>query len=220
MTSLLALAGSTLLATVVVFFFGYYVGKGVAEQRLTEEQRVVRLPVTAAGEQPKGEVDVTFYDTLGKSGAEAAPLPEPTGPAEAEEKDDEEVAFVDRPVSRAEPLAEPTAAAEPTPAAAAAEPERVPAVAKKGQAAAPTPAAGAQSYLVQVNAMGDRTRADQLADKLKKSGYRTYVSPAVIGGRTLYRVRVGDFTKEAQARDVVGKLRGDGYKQAFLVAAE
>ena len=53
----------------LVYLLGFYVGKGVGEQRLDTEERVVRLPITAgppaAGQRPKS--DLTFYDTLAKS---------------------------------------------------------------------------------------------------------------------------------------------------------
>jgi len=67
----------------LVYLLGFYVGKGVSEQRLDTEERVVRLPVTAgppaAGQRPKS--DLTFYDTLAKSAdrpASPAPEPQPT----------------------------------------------------------------------------------------------------------------------------------------------
>jgi len=64
----------------LVYLLGFYVGKGVGEQRLGTEERVVRLPVAAgppaAGQRPKS--DLTFYDTLAKSADRpASPTPEP-----------------------------------------------------------------------------------------------------------------------------------------------
>ena len=64
----------------LVYLLGFYVGKGVSEQRLDTEERVVRLPVTAgppaAGQRPKS--DLTFYDTLAKSADRpGSPTPEP-----------------------------------------------------------------------------------------------------------------------------------------------
>src|SRR5919108_5875384 len=70
----LLLAAATLVATGVVFLLGIYVGKGMVEQRLSQEGRVVRLPVPTPGAGGKtDEVDVTFWDKLAKGEQPAAP---------------------------------------------------------------------------------------------------------------------------------------------------
>src|SRR5436190_12424036 len=78
----LLLAVATLAASGVVFLLGIYVGKGMVEQRLQQETRVVRLPVPTPGASGKSdEVDVTFWDKLAKGGdANVAPAvaPSPT----------------------------------------------------------------------------------------------------------------------------------------------
>src|SRR5882757_11485251 len=71
----LLLAVATLLARAIVFLLGVYVGKGMVEARLSQEARVVRLPVPAGNAPAKnGEVDVTFWDKLGK-GESGTPAP-------------------------------------------------------------------------------------------------------------------------------------------------
>src|SRR5262249_58082733 len=78
----------------LVYLLGFYVGKGMQDRPLGPEDRLVRLPVVStpppAGQRPKAESDLTFYDTL--AGAEravphppphdapAAPTPTPTPP--------------------------------------------------------------------------------------------------------------------------------------------
>src|SRR5262245_57131430 len=52
----------------LTYLLGFYVGKGLQEQRGGLEERLVRLPVTSRpppeGQRPKSESDITFYDTL------------------------------------------------------------------------------------------------------------------------------------------------------------
>ena len=75
----LLLAVATLAASGVVFLLGIYVGKGMVEQRLSQEGRVVRLPVPTPGAAGKSdEVDVTFWDKLAKGEAAPAPAAVPT----------------------------------------------------------------------------------------------------------------------------------------------
>jgi len=189
------LAVATLTASGLVFLLGVYVGKGMVEQRLAQNTRIVRLPVPTPGPAGKNtEVDVTFWDKLakGESATPVAPAPTPT-PIETPVR-----------VVPAEPSPRPTepTAAAPTPAPAKTSP---PAVVEKG---------GLQ---VQVNAMADKVRAEELVRDLKSLGYTAYLSPAQVSGQTLYRVRVGGLASEQAARRAVTRLRDQGYPEAFLV---
>lgn len=196
----LLLAVATLAASGIVFLLGVYVGKGMIEQRLAQDNRVVRLMVPPPGTPgPGGEVDVTFWDKLAKGGEAGSPAPAPTATA------------AETPV-RVVPES-PTPPAPPTP-----EPT-------EARAAAPTPGKPAHGdlleggrYQVQVNAMADKNRADELVRDLKTLGFTPYVSPAKIGDRTLYRVRVGNLGSEQAAKQAVARLREQGYPSAFLVA--
>src|SRR5713101_7823487 len=57
-----------LIASALIFLFGIWVGRDVAERRLAQEERVVRLPVPVqptAKETPKEpEADLSFYEQL------------------------------------------------------------------------------------------------------------------------------------------------------------
>jgi cell division septation protein DedD len=208
----LLLAVATLLASAIVFLLGVYVGKGMVESRMSQAARVVRLPVPAGGTPAKNdEVDVTFWDKLAK-GEAATPQPAAPSPTTAETP----VRVVPEvptpaPTSRAAaatPAPAPTRAAAPTKAAAPAHPS----------APARASAAPSGGYQVQVNAMSDHVRADQLVLDLKNLGYTAYVSPARVSEKTLYRVRVSGLASEAAARQAVSRLREQGYPSAFLVA--
>jgi DedD protein len=195
----LLLAVATLAASGVVFLLGIYVGKGMVEQRLSQEGRVVRLPVPTPGAAGKSdEVDVTFWDKLAKGEAAPAPAAVPTPTA------------LETPV-RVAPT-HPTPAPRPTEKRA------------EAPAAAPTRpsprqvAAESGSFQVQVNAMADKGRAEELVRDLKGLGYTGYISSARVADKTLYRVRVGGFPSAEGAKQALTKLREQGYPNAFLVA--
>jgi cell division septation protein DedD len=204
---LVLLAVATLVASGAVFLLGVYVGKGMVESRMTQEARVVRLPAPAPGAVSKSnEVDVTFWDKLAKGEATpSAPAPAAATPT-----------VVETPV-RVAPAGAPTSAPPPAPPtprptepkAAAPAPTRAPAPSSVGEGG---------RFQVQVNAMADKVRAEELVRDLKTLGYTAYISPAKVAEKTLYRVRVTNLASEQVARQAVGKLREQGYPQAFLSA--
>ena len=155
----LLLAVATMVASGIVFLLGIYVGKGMVEQRLAQESRVVRLPVPtpSAGGSGKGdEVDVTFWDKLGKGEATPRPAAAPSPTAA-------ETPLRVSPLG-ATPVPPPTerkVEAPPTPA-----PTRPPPAVVEGG-----------SFQVQVNAMADKARADELVRDLKSLGYAPFISP-------------------------------------------
>jgi cell division septation protein DedD len=196
----LLLAAATLVATGVVFLLGIYVGKGMVEQRLSQEARVVRLPVPTPGPGGKSdEVDVTFWDKLAKGEATTPAAAAPTATA------------VETPV-RVSPAVHPTVAPRPTEKRAEA-----PAPAPTRAAPAVAPVEGA-TYQVQVNAMADKARAEELVRDLRNLGYSAVISSARVADKTLYRVRVTGLTSAEAAKQAVTKLREQGYPNAFLVA--
>ena len=199
-TGILLLAIATMVASGIVFLLGIYVGKGMVEQRLAQESRVVRLPVPtpSAGGGGKGdEVDVTFWDKLGKGEATPPPAAAPS-PTAAETP------------LRVSPLGA-TPAPRPTEQKVEAPPTPAP-------THAPPAVVEGGSFQVQVNAMADKARADELVHDLKSLGYAPFISPARVGDKTLYRVRVGNLPSAEAAKQAVTRLREQGYPSAFLAA--
>lgn len=190
--SLIMLGATTVVATGIVFLLGIYVGKGITEQRLAQEQRVVRLPAGEPGAATgSGEVEVTFWDRLNKGdsgGGAPAATPEPTA------------------TELAVRVAPPTAVASPPPTPAPA-PTMAPRAAIEGG-----------TFQVQVTAVAERASAEKLVRELETKGYDAEISPAKVGGKTLYRVRVGKFPSDEAARQAVAKLRSQGYPRAFVAA--
>jgi len=60
----------------------------------------------------------------------------------------------------------------------------------------------------------DRSGADQMVSRLRSLGYNSYEVPAIIGGQVWYRVRVGPYETEEDAKAAQEKLRAQ-YKTAY-----
>ena len=106
-------------------------------------------------------------------------------------------------------------------AKAALEPEREvrqglgkPSEGESPAAAAPTATPG--SHFVQVWAGRDRQAAEVMVGKLQKEGYSVRLFSDRVEGDTLYKVRVGGFESEDQARNMATELEQKGYRGAWV----
>jgi cell division protein FtsN len=103
------------------------------------------------------------------------------------------------------------AAAQPAPAPAPAKTQpKVTAVDKAPVTKAP---AASGLYYVQVAAFTDKIQAQALADKFKKQGYTTSLSPRATSTKTWYRVRLGGYKSRDQAVDLLAKLNAAAGKK-------
>lgn len=208
--------------SVVIFFLGIYVGKGLQESRLAREDRVVRLPVNAG-------------DGLGEPSREAAPGPaadaveavpaaaatasvnlavrsaaEPPAPAPTA------VVVAAAPEPLATPVVQPTAARIAVAPTAA--PTAVVAKAEPRPTAEKAAAGGKGGWSVQVNATKDQATADRLVSRLSQLGYQAFIVKVRLADETWYRVRVGRFPTMEAATAVVMRLKNEErYSRAFLV---
>lgn len=97
-------------------------------------------------------------------------------------------------------------AEEPTPTPAPAVAAR--AVPTPARAAAPPAGKGAATGLwVQVASLTSRSDADSLVARLSRHGYKTQISPLVGPKTRIYRVRVGPYRSEEEARRTTDRLR-------------
>lgn len=67
------------------------------------------------------------------------------------------------------------------------------------------------AFSVQVASFTSEQRASVLKDLLDRTWQETYVQRAEVGGRTVYRVRVGPYATRQEARDVAQRLSEAGY---------
>ena len=91
-----------------------------------------------------------------------------------------------------------------------------------GSAAAPAtqqPAPASDGpWFVQVWAGRDREAAELLVDKLQGQGYPVRLFTDRVEGDSLYKVRVGGYSGDAEARRVSGELEGKGYRGAWVTS--
>jgi cell division septation protein DedD len=196
------------LASSLIFLFGMWVGRDMAERRLAQDERVVRAPIparpTADSEGPKeGDVHRAFYERMKEKALqriqEGAPdkataTPSVSRPEVIPTATSAPTIFSPRPTQRPSPR--PTGTAKPRPAAEA------PVADLNGWADA--------GWTVQVIATTSVDEARNLVLQLRSRGYDAYtVEAPTRGGPTLYRVRVGRFTaaEKARALDMEARLR-------------
>ncbi len=71
-------------------------------------------------------------------------------------------------------------------------------------------------YYVQVSALRDQGAAAEVIDTLKAQGYGVRLFSEREGRGMLYKVRVGGYATEQEARVMAGKLRKTGYAGAWV----
>jgi len=74
-----------------------------------------------------------------------------------------------------------------------------------------------KKWSVQISAVPGKAVADTLMERLKASGYDSYVVMAEVKGQTYHRVRVGHFAAREEAESVRQSLaHQEGYQDAYL----
>ena len=72
-------------------------------------------------------------------------------------------------------------------------------------------------YSVQIAALQDKGKTEEMVERLAGLGYRAYYLQTVINGETFYRVRCGPFNSVEEARDYAKRLTArEGFKP-FIV---
>lgn len=205
------------VASGLIFLFGMWVGRDIAERRLAQEERVVRqaVPVQALPqEEPKQQdADRAFYErlkdkavqrlesatavatlspsrTAASTAASMTPTRTPPWPSGKPTRPTEHA--LEKPTPR--PTA--VARAQPTPGKPVVAPVNEEDWADAG-------------WTVQATATTDLKQATALARRLKAKGYDAYTVQAPMRGQTWYRVRVGRFSARERARELEARLKAE-----------
>ena len=200
------LGGSFVLASVVIFFLGMFVGKSIEERKIAkQEEPLVRIPVkpesgAASGAAAQKRDEITFNESAVKAPAAA----------EIQEK-----APAEKPAEKIAQAEAPPAKTEKKPEGAAAE-----AAVKKNDTAAHSETADqGKLWRAQVNAFPDERSAKLLVDRLKNKGYNAYVSEVQNRGKTWYRVSVGRYNSRDEAEKIVEALKTkENHPKAFAAS--
>jgi DedD protein len=223
-----------LLCLVSAFFSGLWIGRESAAR--AQEQIVRNTPPTPA-EPQEGQAleEFRFFEDDQEKGTTPAPAPPkqaaatPTPTPAAEDTtllddlggggDEEAVADPDLPEGRrrhgrrgrnaAQGDEEEVAAV--TPATPVPSPSPTPARPAIPRPAVSSPRVANGQLVIQVFSTADVDQAESVRGRLVKGGHKAYLSPVQVGGRTMYRVRIGPFDTRDQAQKVAEQVR-KGYK--------
>jgi cell division septation protein DedD len=198
------LGGAFILASLVIFFIGMFVGRGIEERKIAKrEEPLVKIPLRPEGAANDGTAapkkdEITFSNAPPK--APAAPLAEEKTQLE---KPPEKIAKAEVAAPKPEKKSEKVTAE---------------AAAKKAEASAEAADAG-KVWRAQVNAFPDERSAKLLVDRLKNKGYNAYVSETQNRGKTWYRVSVGRYNSREEAEKIVEALRTkENHPKAFAAS--
>ena len=200
------LGGAFTLASLVIFFIGMFVGRGIEERKIAKrEEPLVKIPLRPENAATDGPTtskkdEITFN---------VAPPKEPVAPQTQEKTKPEKPA---EKIAKAE-----VAALKPEKKSEAVKAE---AAAKNAEASADAEAAdGGKVWRAQVNAFPDERSAKLLVDRLKNKGYNAYVSETQNRGKTWYRVSVGRYNSREEAEKIVEALRTkENHPKAFAAS--
>jgi cell division septation protein DedD len=192
-----------LIGSFLVFIFGMWVGKDIAERRLAQEERVFRAPIVrptpaaVAGLEPGSAVAPAARTPATPARVFQLPL-EPTQTPVAGVLPPTVTATLNLVVLPRTP-ARPRAVATPD-----------------GSSADEWADAG---WTVQVTATTDAANAEAIASRLRSRGFDAYTLKAPNRGQLWYRVRVGRFATRAEAQEAETKLKTvENLTGAFVTA--
>jgi cell division protein FtsN len=89
--------------------------------------------------------------------------------------------------------------------------------AEKPAAAAHALPPGTRPYNIQIEAVMDKSGADEMVSRLKALGYNAQEVKTALNGQTWYRVRVGPYASADEATAAQNQLR-EQYKQAYTTS--
>jgi cell division septation protein DedD len=78
-------------------------------------------------------------------------------------------------------------------------------------------APGAKPYNIQIEAVMDKSGADEMVLRLKTLGYSAQEMKVALNGQTWYRVRIGPYASADEANAAQNKLRAQ-YRQAYTTS--
>ncbi len=175
---------STLLAAVVVFLLGVWVGRGIGvESSVAGQQKsgtgAQETTTVASAKDAAGESGKLSYPNLLQGSPSGSQTPPSRPPPE--------------PLPTAPPPVPEAKAAAPPPA----DPDR-----SKSAAPAKPPAPAQAGWFVQTDAVSSKANADRRVAELKAKGFDAFVTTG-----PPFRVRIGPFAQKAAAEQVARSLK-------------
>lgn len=69
------------------------------------------------------------------------------------------------------------------------------------------PPSGSGNFTIQVSSWASKAKAEAEAGRLSAAGHNAYVEEGMVGGTTWYRVRVGRYASEREAKEAIEKMQ-------------
>jgi cell division septation protein DedD len=232
---------SFLFASFLIFVFGMYVGKEVQSQKTVHTAQPLRVPVVSSKTgllARESAATSPIHPTLASLPLTAftrtaAPVARPAPREKIRPKPPKRATTSDRtPLPPSRPLPKkvakksrveaPSVSPKPVPIRVAA-----PSVPTRSVSSPPSPALKvvkksapkSKGWSVQVQATTRQAAAEQTAKRLRRKGYTPSISKIIRQGKVLYRVRVGPFGRESDAKAAVSRFRrGTTFAQAYPVS--
>ena len=189
-------------------------GKKIEASKKDDLGKQKEMPVQKEAVTVKDKTELDFYETLEENKVDTK-VPALQKPKAVERK-------IEKPVEKT--VSQKRAPAKTDPQKA--EPQKSKPVktsqkkkSTKGKVAAvkKTHAAG-PIYTIQAASVKDPKDADQLVQKLKKSGYPAYRAIGKIPGKGIwFRVRIGKYKSKSEAMGIMKKLKKDGMKPILVM---
>jgi cell division protein FtsN len=200
-----------------VFALGLVAGYEMARQSQPDLSQIsTTYPLPNPPEKPAPVAEMSAAGVASPSLAEAPPPALPTRPPAPAIGEEERPAARNSPatVARVKPPAEETAVDRP-----AADDEGSDEGSETASAApaAPAIAPGAKPYNIQIEAVMDKSGADEMVSRLKTLGYNAQEERVAMNGQTWYRVHIGPYASADQATAAQGRLR-EQYRQAYTTS--
>jgi cell division septation protein DedD len=196
------LIGLVALST-AVFLVGLVAGYEMARQTQPDMSQIASMfPAPSAPAASPGAAASPAAQALASPAAPASAAPDTAAAPAAH-----------RAPSIAHAAPSPATVAKVSAAASAAAPRQTPAPAEERAAAAP-PTHRPHPYNIQIDAVMDKSGADQMIGRLKALGFNSYAVPTTVNGQTWYRVRVGPYDSQDAAAAAQARLRSE-YSAAY-----
>lgn len=231
---------SFLAASFLIFVFGMYVGKEVQAQKTVHMAQPLRVPVVSSKTgllaRESAAISPVHHTPTSLSPTSATRPADPTDRPAPREKahptlSTRATAPDSTPAPRLRLLPKEAAKTSPVEARVGPKPAPVRSVASSVPTRsvspppppAPKPAkksvAKSKGWSVQVLATAQQAAAEQTAKQLRRKGYTSSISKIIRQGKVLYRVRVGPFGRESDAKAVVSRFRRETtFAQAYPVS--
>ncbi len=219
-----------LLAVLLAFLGGVWLGRRgatTASQAAGRGQEQAAMATSQSGQSPLKQFNFfSDEEKAGKAKANAAvkPQPQAQGSTSASTLEGQvakgaagssgnEVAEKPAPAPAGAAGTSAKTAIEPPPQAhPSSQPSAEPPTTKSTQAAvaapsSPFPDTTTGDLVIQVFSSANLQQAKEITSRLKKAGYRAFLSPVKVGGQVLHRVRIGPFEQRSEAAQVAEKIR-------------